>query len=111
MKSAVRDRHGLMPSTLKPMTAEAALCAWYEQGLDESGLPGKAHLLINWLSILAASEDEGGPLPYSIAEMSRRFNWPDVETRHAAECAAAAGFLRLDGDRMILTDPRTRAPR
>ena len=85
------------------------MCEWYEQGLDSSGLTSRPHLLVGWLCVLASGEDDGGPLPYSFPEMSRRFKWTDAETRQAAECAAAAGFLKLDAETMILTDPRTRA--
>lgn len=90
------------------MTPEGALCAWYEQGLDNSGLPAKAHLLLGWMCILASSPDDGGPLPYSNSEMSKRFKWADAETREAAQCAAAAGFLKLNAGTMLLTDPRER---
>ena len=57
------------------------------------------------LCSLASSED-GAPLPYAVEEIARKLKRHEDATRRAAEEAAASGFLELDGEAMILTDPR-----
>ena len=63
--------------------------------------------MLSWLCILAAG-DEGAPLACEISEIGRKFKWPDEQTRRHAEEAAAAGYIELDGELMILSDPRAR---
>ena len=95
-------------TSLRPLTAEEALQRWYAQEMDtDKRLSGKSHLLVAWLCILA-SEEDGAPLAYTIKEMGRRFNWTEPETWQAAEVARDAGYIELERDALILTDPRAR---
>jgi len=63
LKPGVRDRYGLMPTGLKPLTPEQVLYNWYSQGIDDLG--GKPHILVCWLATLAASDDLA-PLAYTV---------------------------------------------
>lgn len=92
----------------RPITAEEALYQWYYQGIEaDNRLTPKSKLMLSWLCVLASGQDLA-PLWYDISEIGRKFGWPDAQTRQHAECAAAAGYIDLDGEAMILTDPRAR---
>jgi hypothetical protein len=107
MKSAILIRLKSRAAP-RPITASEALYEWYYQGIEaDSRLTPKSKLMLSWLCVLASGQDLA-PLWYEISEIGRKFGWPDEQTRQHAEEAAAAGFVELNGELMILTDPRER---
>ena len=73
---------------------------------DEHLFPRAKHML-HFLLHLAA-EDQA-LLPYTVEEIAAKLLRPIERTQAAAADAAAAGYIKLDADVMILT-PRKNAP-
>lgn len=96
-----------MPTGPRPPSPEDALCWFYHQGIEtDSRLSVKAVLLLGWMACLAAQDQ--APLPYSIFELNRKFEWSVADLRKAAACAWAAGFVEINKDMLTLVDPRER---
>lgn len=97
---------------VRPVTLEEALLCWYLGGANaDSRLSVRAKMLLHLLCGLASGKDgeDLAPMPYSVEEIARRLKRPVDATRRAAEEAAAAGYVELNGKVMILTEPRSRA--
>ena len=102
MKSALLTK--LTPPLVR-IAPEDAIFEFYNRSVDtDIRLNTKAKLLLGWLCVLASGEN-GVALPYALPELNRKFNWTTGDMHEAARLAAAAGYIRLDGDVLALTRP------